>query len=263
MKGFVVLLVTLMLSLSAFADAKDYKKVENIKYRPKVSSECVLDVAYVPGTTNRPVIVWFHCGGMYSDHKDCPVLMMTQDYVIVGVEYRLYPSVKVKEVLQDCAASVAWVYKNIEKYGGSTSNIFLAGHSAGGYISAMLGLDKSWLDSEGIDADTLAGLGLFSGQAITHFTERKDRGIPQGQPIVDEMAPLYHVRGNCAPIFITTADRDLERVCRYEENAYFYKMLQFNGLKDIVFYELGGYTHSNMDIPSYPLFIEWVGKHIR
>lgn len=255
-KTFFVLF--LLYSLSLCAEQADYSIAKDIKFRPTVSDECVLDVAYVPGRTNRPVIVWFHGGGLKNGHKVCPAALMTEDYVVVGVEYRLYPSVKVREILQDSAAAVAWVYANIGQYGGSKDKVYIAGHSAGGYITGMLGLDKSYLAAEGIDADTLAGLGMYSGQVITHFTERKDRGIQQGQPIVDEMAPLYHVRGDSAPILIITGDRNMEMANRYEENAYFYKMLLYNKHKDVTFYEEGGFNHSKMYVPGHPLFIKWI-----
>lgn len=254
----IVFALFFLCSLTLAAKQSDYSKVKDIKFRTAVSEECVLDVAYVPGLTNRPVIVWFHGGGLTGGHKQCPAALMKEDYVVVGVEYRLYPSVKVREILQDSAAAVAWVYANIEQYGGSRDKVYLAGHSAGGYITGMLGLDKSYLAAEGIDADTLAGLGMYSGQVITHFTERKDRGIRTGQPVVDEMAPLYHVRGDSAPILIITGDRNMEMVNRYEENAYFYKMLLYNKHKDVTFYEEGGFNHAGMAVPGHSLFMKWI-----
>ena len=39
----------------------------------------------------------------------------------------------------------------------------------------MIGLDKKWLSAEGIDANKIAGLIPFSGQAITHFLVRKEK----------------------------------------------------------------------------------------
>ena len=48
--------------------------------------------------------------------------------------------------------------RNIEKYGGSTQRLFVSGHSAGGYLSSMIGLDKRWLAVYGLDADRLAGV---------------------------------------------------------------------------------------------------------
>lgn len=261
MKKLILSFLLAAIATVLSAKESDYAKESGILFRPGVSDKCLLDVAYVPGGLDRPVIVWFHGGGLTGGRKSCPEALMKEDYVIVGVQYRLYPEAKVREILEDAAAAVAWVYENISGYGGSKSKVYLAGHSAGGYITGMLGLDKSYLAAVGIDADSLAGLGMYSGQVITHFTERKDRGIPQGTPVVDAMAPLYHVRGDCPPLFIATGDRNLEMVFRYEENAYFYKMLLYNGHKDVVFYEEGGYSHGKMAAPVHPLFLKWIKDH--
>ena len=71
-----------------------------------------------------------------------------------------------------------------------------------------------------MDANDIAGLIPFSGHTITHFTVRKERGIPGTQPIIDEMAPLYHVRADCPSLVLITGDRNKEMLGRYEENAY-------------------------------------------
>ncbi len=82
--------------------------------------------------------------------------------------------------------------KNINNFGGDSSLIFISGHSAGGYLASMVGIDKRWLEKHDIDADNIAGLIPFSGHTITHFTVRKERGIPGEQPIIDDLAPLYN-----------------------------------------------------------------------
>ena len=74
--------------------------------------------------------------------------------------------------------------------------VFVSGHSAGGYLSMMVGLDKSYLAHFCVDADRIAGLIPFSGHTITHFTVREERGIPGTQAIVDNLAPLFHVRND-------------------------------------------------------------------
>ena len=61
------------------------------------------------------------------------------------------------------------VFQNISQYGGDAKKIFVSGHSAGGYITTMLGLDKTWLSRYGVDANNIAGLIPFSGQMISHF----------------------------------------------------------------------------------------------
>lgn len=69
----------------------------------------------------------------------------------------------------------------------------------------MVGLDKQWLKAHKIDADEIAGLVPFSGQAITHFTIRTERGIENKRPVIDDLVPLYHVRKDAPPLTTATA----------------------------------------------------------
>ena len=118
---------------------------------------------------------------------------------MVSVNYRFYPHVAVKKIIEDAAIAVKWVYDNIKSYGGTPDKIFLSGHSAGGYIISMLGLDETYLKAVDLNPDQMAGLIPLSGHAITHMTVREDMGIGATQPLIDEMAPLYHVKENTPP----------------------------------------------------------------
>lgn len=181
---------------------------------------------------------------------------------VVAVNYRLYPKVKAPVYIEDAAASIAWVFRNIEKYGGDPSLIFISGHSAGGYLASMVGYDKKYLARHDIDANEIAGLIPFSGHTITHFTVREERGIDGKQPIIDDLAPLYHVRADAPPTLLITGDRELELLGRYEENAYFYRMLRVAGHQDVKIYEMDGYGHG-MTAPAFPLLVKEVQRVVK
>ena len=131
-----------------------------------------------------------------------PSGLKNQGIAVVAVNYRLHPKVTCPAYLQDAAAAVAWTFRNIEKYGGDADKIFVSGHSAGGYLTSMVGIDKRWLAEYEVDADRIAGLIPLSGHTITHMTVRKEMGIPKTQPLVDSFAPLYHVRPDAPPILL-------------------------------------------------------------
>src|SRR5690606_9940951 len=105
---------------------------------------------------------------------------------VVAVNYRLNPKVNCPAYIEDAAAAVAWTFKHIAEFGGDPEKIVVSGHSAGGYLASMVGLDKQWLAKYEIDANRIAMLIPFSGHCITHMTIRKERGIPDTQPVVDE-----------------------------------------------------------------------------
>ncbi len=224
-----------------------------------IKERCVLDIYYPSNTKNFATIIWFHGGGLTGGEKEIPQSLKEKGFAVVGVNYRLSPKVKAPAYIEDAAAAVAWVFKNINNYGGDTTLIFVSGYSAGGYLTTMIGLDKKWLAVHGVDANNIAGLVSLSGQAITHFTIREERGIPGTQPIIDEFAPLYHVRKEAPPLILITGDSELELLGRYEENAYLMRMMKISGHTKTKLYKLDGYDHG-ITGPGFPLLIKEVIK---
>ena len=222
-----------------------------------IKERCKLDVYYPKDTTHVSTVVWFHGGGLEGGEKDIPEGLMKKGVIVVTVNYRMHPKVKHPVYIQDAAAAVAWTFKNIGKYNGDPDRIFVSGHSAGGYLASMVGLDKSYLEKYGINANDIAGLIPFSGHAITHFTIRKEMGIAGTRPIIDKYAPLFHVRKDAPPILLITGNRERELLGRYEEVAYFYRMLKVVEHPDVELMELDGYGH-NMVYPAIPLLLNFV-----
>ena len=259
------MLVTLLLfcTIAVGMVAQKYKQVNDICYTVKTDTyaqeRLKLDVYYPEGKKDCPVIVWFHGGGLEAGQKDVPQELRGKGYVVVGVNYRLLPKVTVDKTIDDAAEAVAWVMRHAVDYGGSTRKVFVTGHSAGGYLSMMLCLNKAWLGKYGVDADSIAAYVPFSGQAITHYNVRKMQGIDALQPTIDEFAPLYWVRKDCPPFILICGDRELELYGRYDENQYLARMMKLVGHRQTVLYELDGFDHGTMVHPAFGL----LEKHMR
>ncbi len=225
-----------------------------------MKARCRLDIASPAGASELPVVVWFHGGGLTGGTRSFPRELHRKDVVVVTVEYRLYPDVKAPAYIEDAAAAVAWVFQHIQEYGGSADRIVVSGHSAGGYLTSMIGLDKSYLAAHDIDANRIAGLAPFSGQMITHFTIREERGVDKTRPVIDAYAPLNHVRKDAPPMLLITGDRELEMLGRYEENAYMWRMLKIVDHPDVKLHELDGFDHGGMAAPAFPLLMKFVDR---
>ncbi len=224
-----------------------------------IRERCILDIYRPSDVEQFATIIWFHGGGLTSGNKYIPEELKQKGVCVIGANYRLYPKIKAPKYIEDGAAAVAWVFSKIDRLGGDSSLIFITGHSAGGYLASMIGLDKKWLGAHDIDANKIAGLIPFSGQAITHFTVRKERGIVGTRPVIDDLAPLYHVRADAPPLLLITGDRELELLGRYEENAYMMRMMKVVGHKKTKLYELDGYGYG-MTEPAFPLLIKEVRR---
>ena len=260
-------LIILLLFIPLVSLGQDYNLISDLNYYSSeisktdsyISDRCKLDLYYPSKEKNFPTIIFFHGGGLKNGEKYIPEYLIEKGVAVVAPNYRLHPKVKAPKYIVDAAASIAWVFNNIEKYGGNKSLIFVSGSSAGGYLTSMVGLDKSWLEKFNIDADDIAGLIPLTGHAITHFTVRNEMGISKKTPTIDSLAPLYHVRGDAPPILLITGDRNLEMLGRYEENAYFMRMLKNVGHKNVEHYELDGYGHG-ISHPAMPLLLKNVKK---
>jgi len=231
-----------------------------------INSQCTLDIYFPENQKDFATIIWFHGGGLTKGEKKIPKALMNKGYAVVGVEYRLSPKVSAPSYIEDAAAAVSWVFKNIEKYGGNKKLIFISGHSAGAYLGTIITMDKSYLAKYNIDPMELAGLISFSGQVITHFTIRKEQGMKSTLPSIDRYAPINFVRADTPPILLITGDREMELLGRYEENAYFLRMMKLNNNKNSRLFELQGFNHSGMAEPAFPLLInevETISKNIR
>ena len=232
-----------------------YKQVNDISYTKKTDAYAVerlkLDVYYPEGQKDCPVIVWFHGGGLEAGNKEIPSPLKEKGYVVIGVNYRLLPKVTIKELLDDSAEAVAWVFRHAADYGGDPKKIVVTGHSAGGYISMMLCLNKAWLNTYQTNADDVMMYVPFSGQAVTHYNVRKMQGLSPLQVTIDEYAPIYWVRKDCPPCVLICGDREYELFGRYDENQYLARMMKLVGHQQTYLYEIDGHGHGPMVGPSF------------
>ena len=261
--SFILLLIGLTLQAQ-----ETYKTVKDISYIPAGETDgyrkerCKLDVYYPVGKKGFPTIVWFHGGGLEGGGKHVPEMFMNQGFAVVAVNYRLSPKAQNPAYTEDAAAAVAWTYKHIEEYGGSPRRVFVTGHSAGGYLTLMVGLDKSYLQEYGVDADSIAAYLPISGQTVTHFTIRKERSLPEGIPVIDQYAPCNKARKDTPPFVLITGDRNLEMADRYEENALLASVLKNIGNKKVSLYELQGFDHGQVYVPGCCLVANYIRNFI-
>ncbi len=241
-----------------------YQTESGLTYRPDSEPDayarerCKLDVYHPVGASPVPTVIWFHGGGLTGGNRSIPSALKGQGIAVVAVDYRLSPKAKAPAYIEDAAAAVAWTFKNIARYGGDTNRIFLSGHSAGGYLASLVTLDRRWLVVHGVNPDRLAGLVPFSGQSITHFAIREERGLARTRPLIDDLAPVYHVRNDAPPILLISGDRNHELLGRYEESAYFWRMLKEVGHPFVELLELQGYDHGQMADPAFPLLLRFI-----
>ena len=121
----------------------------------RASHRCFQDVAYGRGLNETldifpsdaagdkaPVVVFVHGGYWRSldkaDHSFIAPLFTAQGAHVVVPNYALCPAVTVSAITLQMVKAVAWMWRNIHRFGGDPSRITLVGHSAGGHLVTML-----------------------------------------------------------------------------------------------------------------------------
>jgi acetyl esterase/lipase len=119
---------------------------------------------------SRTVIVFLYGGGWRrgdrAGYRFVGQALASRGYLVVIPDYRLYPYVTFPTFVEDAAAAVGWVHREITKHGGDPGRIVVAGHSAGAHSAALLALDRKYLKRAGVPHSTLAGWIGLSGPYV-------------------------------------------------------------------------------------------------
>lgn len=243
----------LVCALPGFAETVPAKVVANVPYKTGESlseyeqTRCKLDLYLPTGEGKHPALVWFHGGGLTGGNKEGNTAQIAQrlasdGIAVATVNYRLSPQAKYPSYVQDAAAAFAWVKAHAAENGIDPARIFIGGHSAGAYLTSMVGLDPRWLAPHHLTPADVAGLIPVSGQMMTHFTVRAERGITDQNVITaDEAAPIHHLHKDTPPILIIYADKDWP--ARREENLYFIALLKSMGNTKVQSIQIDDRTH--------------------
>ncbi len=221
------------------------KTLFDIVYNEKADA-CKLDV-YLPDTNTNTIIVYFHGGGLERGSKsrekfvEVAKSFVEVGYGFVSADYRMYPTAKFPEYLQDAAKAVAYVKNNYPNV-----NLIVAGESAGAWLSAMLCLNDKYLLAEGISPKEINGWIIDSAQTTAHFNVlEKEMNLHPLTQVINEYAPLYFVNEKTEFTRMLLIFYTNDMPCRPEQNMLFYKnVLAFNPNAKIEYVKLEG-AHCN------------------
>lgn len=198
-----------------------------------------LDI-YLPdeGDGPFPVILSFHGGAfMGCDKADMQLLPMLEGvrrgYAVVAVNYRLSWEATFPALVQDAKAALRWVRGNAAWYHLDPERIAAWGGSAGGYLSAMLGVSAGIAELEDLSQgnpeqpchvqavvdwfgptnflkmdEQLAASGLSPMEGMEHSGEDSPESLLLGDKIteiperVKAANPETYIREDAAPFLI-------------------------------------------------------------
>lgn len=127
-----------------------------------------LDIYRPMGTRQpAPTVVFFYGGGWQrgerAQYRFVGRRLAREGLLVIVADYRTYPDARFPSFVEDAARAVAWSHANAASHGGDPTRLFVAGHSAGAQIAALLATDPRYLRAEGLEPTALAGAIGLSG----------------------------------------------------------------------------------------------------
>jgi acetyl esterase/lipase len=209
-----------------------------------------LDLYLPEGRSRFPVIVAIYGGALTAGEKSKHAYV-GQRFAAAGfgtavINYRLSPAVSHPAHIQDAAAAFAWVKQHIGEYGGDPNAIFVIGHSAGAYLSALLALDDRYLAAHKLTPRDIRGVVPVSA---FFYVDRVAPDRPKTVWGTDvktwlEASPSRYVNKAVPPILLIYADGD--DPWRREQNEEMAAALRKASARDVTIKQVTGRNHSTI-----------------
>lgn len=199
-----------------------------------MTTRCARDVAYGKGVAQKldiylpneasardlPVFINIHGGAWRWGYKEWMGLnappIVAARAIYVSVEYSLAPAARYPKQLDDCTLALAWVYKNISRFGGNPAKILVGGHSAGAHLASLMTLRRDRLKQFNLPEDVIKACLTASG--AYDFRDPLIYGLPKDNAFlndflasaadVKDVSPIAWTRGNRTPFLVTWGEND-------------------------------------------------------
>jgi acetyl esterase/lipase len=181
---------------------------------------------YLPNNAagKPPVLIFVH-GGFWlltdDDYQIGPHVAeaLVRDGIAVAlIRYRLAPGASYQDQADDVAAGVALLFREAKRYGYDESRLFLAGHSAGGHLAALVALHPAYLGKYKMTSKSLAGVvcisGLYGLSPRVGISDQQksatEKVFGDDPDVLKPASPVTHVRRDAPPFLILTSQSDFQ-----------------------------------------------------
>jgi acetyl esterase/lipase len=232
----------------------------DIPYSDATSPPLMLDLFY-PGNLDKPVpgLILIHGGGwssgQRSDYTYYGVEFAKAGYVVASISYRLRGAAPFPAAVEDAKCAVRWMRANAEVLRVDPERIAVAGGSAGGHLSMMVGYApevEAWNSTGGYPGVSSAVAAVVNLYGPTDLTT----GIGQESPIVSAFlgasyaeqpelytlaSPLHHLDASDPPTL--TIHGTLDSIVPVEQADLLAERFQAMG-KDYWYDRIDGWIHT-------------------
>ena len=236
--------------LNSLVPENGYELVSGVEYGENARQK--LDI-YLPkaaekSTALKKVIIFYYGGnwdsGERADYKFAAEALVSHGYIVVVPDYRVYPEVLFPALMADPVSAAKWVKTNIKKYNGDANKVFLAGHSAGAHMAAMMAINPEYLAEVSLKPNDFAGvIGLAGPYDFLPLKSDRLKIIFGPEAEQWKSQPINFVDGKNPSLFLALGMKDGTVWPRNSFNLA-KKIKEKNGLVEV--HEFANYGHVDM-----------------
>jgi acetyl esterase/lipase len=212
----------------------------DVSYCTADNSAQKMDVYFPDSGGPWPALVYVHGGSwMHGDKAEALMFaanMTSQGYLVVSINYRLYPPARFPAMIEDVKCAVRSLRAHASEYNLDPNRIGAVGVSAGGHLVSLLGTsDQSagWDVGEYLDQSSRVQA-VIAMAAVTDLTKNFPnadieamRHVGFGEDNIVQASPITHVTSDDPPFLLIHGDRD--ELVPYEQSQLMYdRLVQMN-----------------------------------
>lgn len=158
-----------------------------------------------------PVVLFFYGGswqmGTRAQYRFVGSRLAENGVVAIVADYRTWPAAGFPAFMGDAARAVRWTLDHAREQGGDPQRVYIAGHSAGAQIAALLGTDARHLDAVERRPQDLAGVIGLSGPYDFVISGKLEEIFGPRSQWPEAMAVRF-VDGDEPPFLLVHGDQD-------------------------------------------------------
>jgi acetyl esterase/lipase len=223
-----------------------------------------MDVYFPEAGGPWPVLAYVHGGSwMYGDKSEAIMFahqMTIHGYLVVSINYRLYPAGKFPNMIEDVKCAIRSLRAHAGEYHLDPNRIAAIGPSAGGHLVALLGTSDQgagWDVGEYLEQSSRVQA-VVAMAAVTDLTQNFPnadieamRGVGFGEDNLVQASPVTHVTADDPPFLLIHGDQDT--VVPYEQSQLLYdRLLQMNLPAQLITVKNAGHTLTASDGSATP-----------
>lgn len=256
--------------LDVKADKPEIGLISNVVYEQVPSRGYAnvlmqMDILQPKTKEKKPAILFVTGGGFINANKDNGIQLrmhLAENGCVVGsISYRVAPTAKFPEPLEDVKAAIRYLKANADRFGIDPSRVGIVGGSAGGYLTAMAGTTSGTKmfdrgENLQVTSDVKAAVDLYGLSDLTQIgsdfsadvqarhrsagaTEAlwvngspvfggRDGGILADKQVAEAANPIHYISKTSAPMLLMHGTSDT--VVSPSQTDLLYQALQKSGI---------------------------------